>query len=237
MTTNTNEKAAGAINTNGLHTDTNSADFPTTAAQGKAIAADNLTALASDINRHHENACLRADEAINHAMAAGKLLLQAKAAVPHGEWLGWVGANIRVTPRQVQRYIAAALGKPLPLRAIKGIEAAYTTSVSHLPVNAGEAISVKVVKRNWFSTAYVIPSRTHPGFHFYAIFSGEVRAANQPDHTDQGCNLFYGERPIRSDFLQRALEMEMPDWRDGAIERWDCAGVDRHPFVMEGDAA
>ncbi len=39
MTTNTNEKAAGAINTNGLHTATNGADFPTTAAQGKATAS------------------------------------------------------------------------------------------------------------------------------------------------------------------------------------------------------
>ncbi len=38
MTTNTNEKAAGAINTNGLHTDTNGANFPTVEAQGKAIA-------------------------------------------------------------------------------------------------------------------------------------------------------------------------------------------------------
>jgi hypothetical protein len=43
MTTNTTQKAAGAINTNGLHTDTNSADFRTGGAieqalDGKAIA-------------------------------------------------------------------------------------------------------------------------------------------------------------------------------------------------------
>jgi hypothetical protein len=43
MTTNTNEKAAGASNTNGLHTDTNSADFRSHGAvnqahDGKAIA-------------------------------------------------------------------------------------------------------------------------------------------------------------------------------------------------------
>lgn len=36
--TNTHETAAGAINTNGLHTDTNNADFPTQDAQGKALA-------------------------------------------------------------------------------------------------------------------------------------------------------------------------------------------------------
>ena len=37
MTHTTNEKAAGASNTNGLHTDTNDADFLTPDAQGKAF--------------------------------------------------------------------------------------------------------------------------------------------------------------------------------------------------------
>jgi hypothetical protein len=35
MTNNTTEKAAGATNTNGLHTDTNAADFRTGEAMGK----------------------------------------------------------------------------------------------------------------------------------------------------------------------------------------------------------
>ena len=38
MSHTTNIKAAGAINTNGLHTDTNAADFPTVDAQGKELA-------------------------------------------------------------------------------------------------------------------------------------------------------------------------------------------------------
>ena len=36
MTTNTTEKAAGATNTNGLHTDTNATDFRTVEATGQA---------------------------------------------------------------------------------------------------------------------------------------------------------------------------------------------------------
>ena len=36
--TTTNEKAVEAINSNGLHTDTTGADFPTTDAQGKEFA-------------------------------------------------------------------------------------------------------------------------------------------------------------------------------------------------------
>jgi hypothetical protein len=38
MTTNTTQKAAGAINTNGLHTDTNDLDFATGQRHCKAIA-------------------------------------------------------------------------------------------------------------------------------------------------------------------------------------------------------
>jgi hypothetical protein len=37
MTTNTMQKAAGATNSNGQHTDTNGANFPTTDGEGKAF--------------------------------------------------------------------------------------------------------------------------------------------------------------------------------------------------------
>ena len=39
--TNTIKKAAGASNTNGLHTDTNVVDFPTAGSEGKALALSN----------------------------------------------------------------------------------------------------------------------------------------------------------------------------------------------------
>lgn len=89
----------------------------------------NLSTWAADINHHHEQACLRAGEAINHAIEAGKVLMRVKSRLPHGEFGNWVQANIRVTQRQAQRYIAAAEGKPIPVRAITS----NTTSVSHLP--------------------------------------------------------------------------------------------------------
>jgi hypothetical protein len=75
--------------------------------------------LAAEINREHELACAHAGTAIEHARLAGALLLQVKDALPHGQFLPWIEENIAVTPRQAQRYMAAALGKPLPVRAIK----------------------------------------------------------------------------------------------------------------------
>ena len=77
-----------------------------------------LAACATAINRHHGLATKRADQAIHHASEAGRLLLQIKAALPHGEFIQWCRENVRVSVRQAQRYMAAALGKPTPLRAL-----------------------------------------------------------------------------------------------------------------------
>jgi hypothetical protein len=75
------------------------------------------TTIAADINRHHEEACAKADEAISHAIEAGKLLLQVKASLGHGQFLPWVRAHLTVGVRQAQNYIAAAQGKPTPIRS------------------------------------------------------------------------------------------------------------------------
>ena len=53
-----------------------------------------LVSLASDINREHQFAFGKAREALEHARRAGELLIQAKAGVPHGEWLPWLAANV-----------------------------------------------------------------------------------------------------------------------------------------------
>ena len=92
----------------------------------------NLATWAADINHHHQQACLRAGEAINHAIEAGKLLIAVKQRLPHGEFGNWLEKNIQVTQRQAQRYIAAAQGKPVPVRAI----ASNTTPVSYLAAPA-----------------------------------------------------------------------------------------------------
>ena len=92
----------------------------------------NLATWAADINHHHQQACLRAGEAINHAIEAGKLLIAVKQRLPHGEFGNWLEKNIQVTQRQAQRYIAAAQGKPVPVRAI----ASNATPVSYLAAPA-----------------------------------------------------------------------------------------------------
>ena len=76
--------------------------------------------LITQINTHHQNAMKQASDAVKSAEAAGKLLLEVKAALPHGEFTKWIKENLSVSDRQVQRYIAVAQGKTVPIRKLLG---------------------------------------------------------------------------------------------------------------------
>lgn len=66
--------------------------------------------LAQRINAEHQAATNKAREAIDHARRAGELLLEAKAACKHGEWLSWLKSNCSVGERQARNYIKLAKG-------------------------------------------------------------------------------------------------------------------------------
>lgn len=74
--------------------------------------------IASEINRLHQLAAKTATEAMGYAKAAGLLLIEIKAQLPHGQFGKWVNENISVSQRQVQRYLAVAEGKILPVRSL-----------------------------------------------------------------------------------------------------------------------
>jgi hypothetical protein len=67
-----------------------------------------LSELAQAIDREHQAAHAAARTALQHALECGRLLLQAKAALPHGQWLPWLEANTSVTARQSQKYMRLA---------------------------------------------------------------------------------------------------------------------------------
>ena len=67
-----------------------------------------LSSLAEQINHEHQQAEDSAKKAISHALAAGRLLVEAKSQVKHGEWLPWLKANCDVSDRQAQRYMKLA---------------------------------------------------------------------------------------------------------------------------------
>jgi hypothetical protein len=70
--------------------------------------SNSLADLAARIKAEHEATSDALKGAVAHAMAAGDLLIEAKAQVPHGQWLPWLRDHCNVSERMAQRYIRLA---------------------------------------------------------------------------------------------------------------------------------
>ena len=70
--------------------------------------ADTLPALAQQINGEHRQCEEAIGAAVQHAIRAGELLVEAKALCQHGEWLSWLGANFEGSERTAQAYMRVA---------------------------------------------------------------------------------------------------------------------------------
>ncbi len=167
------------------------------------------TSLAADINRLHQLASQSADEAVAHAKQAGALLLEAKASMKHGDWLPWLEANLTVSPRQVQRYMQVAQGRPLPIRMEPSPKPALSKNdmVSHLEPDAprnipGEPDAPQFVPDPALCHAHataegtvflVEPSRRHPGFFFVSRLDA--------DDVNYDCT----RRPVGADWVEMNL--------------------------------
>ena len=166
------------------------------------------TSVADEINVQHRLAVQHAGSAIEHAKRAGELLTQVKADLPHGTFMAWVATHVDVSPRQAQRYMAAAQGRTLPLRTIK------CDTVSLLPARQA---AFEPVPDCWMYTweggrTYVIEQSMEAGFFFCCAL-----ALKGDDDAVMDCLT----RPIRSDFVEVPLrDMGLTDpaaaaWRIG----------------------
>src|SRR6266498_1251367 len=72
--------------------------------------SNSLADLAARINAAHESVAGALKSGIEHAIVAGEALIEAKAKVPHGEWLAWLKANCTVSERSAQAYMRVARG-------------------------------------------------------------------------------------------------------------------------------
>lgn len=67
-----------------------------------------LLDIASEIRSEHDAAQRSASEAVAHATRAGELLLEARAVLPHGQFLPWLAANVEFGERTAQGYMKLA---------------------------------------------------------------------------------------------------------------------------------
>jgi len=192
---------------------------------------DIRTTIASEINEHHAIATAKAGEAIQHAKAAGRLLLEVKAALPHGEFGKWLEQNITVSVRQAQRYIAVAEGKQVPMREL----ASKSDTVSHLTEGQHSGDATKVLPEPqipedlrewltepvfsptvgyWYCTQtedaawWVVPSLEHPDHFHISKFHQDATAKPDPAQPDwDGESLFDGtKRPVPAWLVEFQLQ-------------------------------
>jgi hypothetical protein len=67
-----------------------------------------LDELAGHINREHEKVEAALRTGLEHALAAGNLLLLAKKKLVHGRWLPWLKENVAFSERAAQSYMRIA---------------------------------------------------------------------------------------------------------------------------------
>ena len=188
---------------------------------------------AERISHHHKIAREHADQAIHHAAEAGKLLLEVKNALPHGQFNDWIAKNLAVSERQAQRYMSIARGEPVPIRSI----ASKTDTVSLLPVEKSRWAPNPTyipLPGYWYVTLkdgnfeYVVePSKVHPGYFFIS---------QSIEETGETLTL---TRPIAavavSDILRRwgLTTPELADWQvhpsEGVTHALETFGVPPPP--------
>ena len=107
-----------------------------------------LDALADRINTEHEACHASMQKGLEHALKAGTLLLEAKAGLPHGEWLPWLGENCPdISERTVQNYMR--LGREIPKleseKAQRVADLSYREAVRVMGTSKNDAVGVKLV--------------------------------------------------------------------------------------------
>ena len=110
-------------------------------------SAPALTDLAGRINAEHEKCLSAARAAISHALEAGRLLIEAKAQLGHGEWIPWMQENCRFSERTAQAYMRV-------VRRLPELEA-KTQRVADLPP---VPVAFFMTQR-WISAITMTPAR------------------------------------------------------------------------------
>jgi Protein of unknown function (DUF3102) len=70
--------------------------------------SNSLIDLAARIKLEHQAVAVALKDSLQHAVAAGELLIEGKAQVPHGQWLSWLKDHCTISERTAQLYMRVA---------------------------------------------------------------------------------------------------------------------------------
>src|SRR5262245_21116834 len=74
----------------------------------EAWKSNSLTELADRIREYHEAVRQILKSAVEHAMATGDLLIEAKSQLDHGEWSPWLREHCEISERTARLYMRLA---------------------------------------------------------------------------------------------------------------------------------
>src|SRR6516164_1016138 len=74
----------------------------------KVERSNYLPELAARIRAEHEATAASLKSSVEHGIAAGELLIEAKSKIPHGQWLPWLKANCAMSERTARDYMRLA---------------------------------------------------------------------------------------------------------------------------------
>jgi Protein of unknown function (DUF3102) len=101
-------------------------------AESDLTRSNSLADLAARIIAEHQAVSTALRDSVRHAIAAGELLAEAKAQVPHGQWLPWLRGHCTMAERTAQLYMRCAESR-------EAIEA-NTQCVADLSLNEAAAM-------------------------------------------------------------------------------------------------
>jgi hypothetical protein len=166
----------------------------------------NLIDHAGEIRRHHDAVHAAARTAIEHALAAGRLLAEVKGALGHGGFESWVAEHCNFTARTARRY--------MQLHAHR----------ESLPAGAGVKVALAQLKTDTVSEMKSAPAWLPPLGE--AVIHGDLMesfwivrtvedgyASAMAFVVDEGmADAIFTKRPIRQDWIADQLKaMELPD--------------------------
>lgn len=166
-----------------------------------------LATLASEINAHHQAAEEAAFSALDHARAAGDLLIEAKTRCGHGTWSAWLVANFRGSERTAQRYMKLATGwAELEAKTTRVSDLSLREAVKLLEVPREAKPSPQADEVIWpfelrpgavlrtigepDALVEIVPSIKHPGYYYLELYRYVSTA---------GCDLIYMKKPAKFD--------------------------------------
>jgi hypothetical protein len=206
----------------------------TRAKDSTSIGQGNLAlpaGIASDIRAEHQAALAAARDAVAHAIRAGELLLEAKAALGHGEFGPWLAANVEFSARTAQGYMQLAKLDDQKRNAVADLSLRRALDFIATPPDRiegecpddqpwephGAIATAEHVFARETRIALVAESRAHPGFYWLSVLS-------LPLDEDQAAIEEYLCRPVRRDGVSAFLAgMRFPD----------CASTTWHVHAMQ----